>query len=61
MRLGNAALLGVYANLVDGGIWDAEAVGSSPATPTKSVNMDLRFKLPPTDMNDALPQGQRYI
>ena len=26
---------GVYINLVDGGIWDAEAVGSSPATPTE--------------------------
>ena len=24
----------VYINLVDGGIWDAEAVGSSPATQT---------------------------
>ena len=26
-------------SMVDGGIWDAEAVGSSPATPTKARDL----------------------
>ena len=30
-------IIGVYVNLVDGVIWDHEAVGSSPATPIVAV------------------------
>lgn len=34
--------------LVECVVWDHDAAGSSPVAPTKSVNMDFRFKLPPT-------------
>ena len=34
-------IIGDYVNLVDGGIWDAEAASSSLASPTKAPNADM--------------------
>ncbi len=38
---------GVYVNLADGCTWDAEVVGSNPATPTSGLEERLLVRFMP--------------